>query len=92
MNKVDQDPMTVDILTQQLRIRGTVHVHKGSRLTDFINAHKDFIPVTQVQVTTLAEGRPLYRVNFMTVNRQFIVAVLPLPAAVKTSEPALATN
>ena len=76
-SKIEQEPLAVEILTQQLRIRGVLHIHKGSRLTDFINAHKDFIPVTQAQVATLSDGRFLYEAAFMSLNWQHVVAILP---------------
>ena len=89
MNKVEQEPVAVEILTQQLRIRGVLHIHKGSRLSDFINAHKDFLPVTQAQVISLTDGRPLYRVPFLSLNRQYVVAVLPLLATHAPASPGM---
>jgi hypothetical protein len=84
--KIEQEPMGVDILTQQLRIHGTIHVRKGIRLTDFVTAHKDFLPVTQAQIATLSDGRFLYEVPFMSLNWEHVVAILPTDAAQATLE------
>lgn len=84
--KIEQQAMAVEIFTQRLRIHGTIHVRKGSRLSDFANAHKDFIPVTQVQVAALADGRFLYEARFMSLNWQHVVAILPTDIAQASSE------
>jgi hypothetical protein len=62
---------------QMHRIRGFVHIRIGERLSDEINRDTLFLPVTNAEVSSL-DGELLYITDFMAVNRQQIIWVMPV--------------
>lgn len=74
-----KDKVQVVVITNLLRIEGTMHVLAGSRLTDAVNSKaKDFIAFTDAAVYSLADDRLLYEPEYVAVNREAISALFPL--------------
>ena len=76
------DIISKDVIRSEIQmvtcvIRGNVHVRKGDRLSDEINLPNLFLPVTGAEIFNL-EGEKLVSCNFMAVNREHIVWLLPL--------------
>jgi hypothetical protein len=69
-----QVPAIIQTLTH--RIHGTVHVRDGDRLIEELCNGHQFLAVTSAVVFTV-NGKPLYRSEFLTINREHIVWLLP---------------
>ena len=65
------------IQTMTHRIRGYVHVRKGDRLSDEINQNILFLAITNAEIFTL-EGEFVYTSEFLAVNRDHIVWLMPI--------------
>lgn len=78
-----QDERTeVIILTGDYRINGKISLAPGSRITDFILASEEFVVVTEAEVMN-QDGNVMLTASFMNVNREKIVAIMPVGLAVK---------
>jgi hypothetical protein len=77
--KVAKSEISVVIFTQRHRIEGKIHAVLGSRLTDFMNANtgQTFLPVTEARVYASSGERPLYTVDLLNVNRNYITVIIP---------------
>ncbi|TLM64781.1 MAG: hypothetical protein FDZ70_11350 [Actinobacteria bacterium] len=74
-----KDQVKVAVMTDRLRIEGTMHVLAGSRVTDALNSKaKDFIAFTDAAVFSLIDDRLLYEPEYVAVNREAIAALFPL--------------
>jgi hypothetical protein len=78
--------------TERHRIRGTVHLSRDgyrSRVSDLLNAsERDFLPLTDATVESLAGGEAPQSHPFLAVQRQHVVFVVPLdPEDVAREEP-----
>ena len=49
---------------------------RDERLTDYVRENKEFIAVTQVNVTD-REGKDLFRTHFLNVSTSHIEIILP---------------
>jgi hypothetical protein len=65
----------VVIFTQQHRIEGKAHILPGARFTDFMNTTTGFgfMPITDAKIYNLADGKLLYAVDFLSVNKNLVV-------------------
>ena len=72
---IPKNPCLSIIQTLTHRIQGTVYIKHGERLIEELN-HTGFIAVTQAIVYN-SQGTPLYHSDFLTINRENIVWVLP---------------
>jgi hypothetical protein len=73
---VSKDSIPVIIQTIKHRIQGKIHIHPGKRLKDEINSMEKFFAVTEA--TIFAEnGEKLYECEFFTLNREYILWLLP---------------
>jgi len=88
--KTPREKLLVLIYTVTHRIEGTYFKMPGSRLLDDLNGRKEFFPLTQVKVSSLAEGVPLFETEFMAIGKDQVVFVIekgpvdatpPAPAA-----------
>jgi len=68
--------MLVKIWTASFVITGEIDTMRDERLTDYIRENKDFIAVTQVNVTD-REGKALFRTHFLNVSTNHIEIILP---------------
>jgi hypothetical protein len=80
--KIFTDVVTKEVILSQIqtttnRIQGYVHVRKGERLSDEINQAYLFLSVTNVEIFSL-EGEILYTSDFLAVNRDHIVWLMPV--------------
>jgi hypothetical protein len=66
--------VTVQTLTQ--RIHGRIHIRSGERLKDEINHAELFLAITDATILDDA-GKPLYHGEFMAINREHIIWILP---------------
>lgn len=74
---VSKDVIRSDIQTVTHHIRGNVHVRKGDRLSDEINQSIVFLPVTKAEIYS-PDGEKLYSCDFLAVNREHIVWLMPV--------------
>jgi hypothetical protein len=75
MVMVEKMETGVIIFTQQHRIEGKAHIYPGGRFTDFMNAPTGlgFMPITDAKIYSLADGKLLYAVDFLSVNKNLVV-------------------
>ncbi len=74
---ISKDVIRSDIQTVLHHIRGDVHVRKGERLSDEINQPALFLPVTKAEIYN-QEGEMLYTSDFLAVNREHIIWLMPI--------------
>jgi hypothetical protein len=72
---ITKDPIPAAIQTLSHRIEGTVHVRRGDRLLDELTSAEQFLAVTGATVYT--KGEVVYRAEFLTINRDHIVWLMP---------------
>jgi len=73
---ISKEAVVCIIQTLMHRIRGSVHVRIGERLKDEIDQSKQFIAITDATVYSL-QGQMLYDSDFVILNRDHIVWLLP---------------
>lgn len=86
--KAHKEKLRVIIYTSNQRVRGEVHLYENSRLTDILNADtatKDFLPVTNAEVTDLRGGKS-FEVSFLSINRKHIETVMEDDEAIALSK------
>ena len=74
---ITKDSVAVVIQTAGFIIHGKVHVRPNERLKDELNANEQFLAVTEAIVFD-SDGAEKYRSDFISVNRDRIVWVLPV--------------
>jgi hypothetical protein len=72
-----KDVIRSHIQTQEHTILGYVHVRKGDRLSDEINQPSIFLAVTDAEIYS-QDGERLYSSDFLAVNREQIVWLMPV--------------
>lgn len=65
----------VIILTANYRIKGTIDLLPGARVTDYILAAKDFIAVTEAEVWGVGGGGLVLSAQFVDVSRDQIQVI-----------------
>jgi hypothetical protein len=73
---ITKDAVPCILQTLMHRIRGFVHVRIGERLIDEIGQSRQFLAVTQARVFSL-QGQELYHSDFVIVNRDHLVWIIP---------------
>lgn len=73
---VTKEPVSAMIQTITHTIEGNVFVRKGERLIDELGTCDQFLAVTDAVVRDHA-GEMLYSSDFLTVNRDHVVWILP---------------
>ncbi|MBI3740888.1 MAG: hypothetical protein HY257_03910 [Chloroflexi bacterium] len=58
-------------------IQGNLHLSLDHRLIDEMNTAERFIAVTDAEVFDLAGKTRLYRAEFLTLNKEHVVWILP---------------
>jgi len=86
--KTPREKLLVLIYTVTHRIEGTYFKMPGSRLLDDLNGRKEFFPLTQVKVSSLAEGVLLFETEFMAIGKDQVVFVVEKGPAEAPSAPA----
>ena len=72
----EQTGTRVIILAGGYRIKGTIDLLPGARVTDFMNEAKGFIAVTDAEVWETGDRRVL-TAPFINVSREHVVVVAP---------------
>lgn len=72
----DESKTQVTILTGTYRIRGSISLVPGARVTDYMVDAKGFIAVTDAEVWELT-GRQVLTAPFINVSRDHIQIVTP---------------
>ncbi len=73
---VFKDSITATIQTVRYRIDGKVYINRGARLIDDLNKSEQFLAVTDAMIFN-DDGEVLYKPDFITVNRDHIIWLLP---------------
>ncbi len=73
---VSTQTQPVIIQTRAHRIEGLVHIPPQERLKDILNEKEHFLAVTEAVVFG-SDGTELYRSEFLLVNRDTIVWLIP---------------
>ena len=73
---ISKIPTPVMIQTVTHRIHGNIHVSQDRRLKDELNHPEKFIAITDA-VIYLPDGQILYQANFLAVQRDEIIWVMP---------------
>jgi hypothetical protein len=66
----------VTILTGTYRIKGSIDLLPGARVTDFMAEARGFIAVTDAEVWEVV-GRQVFTAPFLNVNRDHIQIIAP---------------
>jgi hypothetical protein len=74
--KVTKNKIRVTIQTATNLLQGHIHVRPDLRLRDALNDGLQFIAVTNGKVLN-KEGEGLYRFDFLALNRDQVVWILP---------------
>lgn len=74
----DNDKTKVLILTSSYRIKGNIDLLPGARVTDFLDAAKDFIAVTDAEVYQAEGSSHILAAPFINVSRSHIQIVTPV--------------
>ena len=74
---ISKDIILSRIQTTTHRIQGYVHVRKDERLSDEINHAILFLAVTDAEIYS-PEGEILYTSDFLAINREQIVWLMPI--------------
>jgi hypothetical protein len=73
---ISKTPVPVTIQTGAHRIHGNIHVSQDRRLKDELDLPEKFIAVTEA-VIYLPDGQVLNQANFLAVQRDEIIWVMP---------------
>ena len=75
-NVIAKKPVSAMVQTLTHRIHGDVHVRPSERLKDEMNRSEKFLAITNATVYD-TRGQEIYRSNFLTINRDHIVWLIP---------------
>lgn len=74
--KTDDNRTRITMLTGSYRIKGTVELVAGARLTDYMTEAKAFFAVTDAEVWELTPGgRQVLSAPFINVSREHVEVV-----------------
>jgi hypothetical protein len=73
---VSKDPIPATIQTLTHRISGNVHIRRGERLIEELKSTGQFLAITEAKIYSI-RGKLLYKSDFMTVNRDHVVWIMP---------------
>jgi len=75
---VEKAQIPVIVFTNLHRIEATMYTYKDARILDELNAGaKDYIALTGVKVFSHEGKKPIYEVDFMAINKRYIVDIIP---------------
>ncbi|MEN6410731.1 MAG: hypothetical protein ABFD44_13600 [Anaerolineaceae bacterium] len=86
-NVIQKVPLPVIIQTQSHRINGEIYIRPDERLMDELNKSNEFLAVTNAVVLD-AQGGALYQANFLTLNRDQIIWLIPVQDLATSEKPA----
>lgn len=82
---VSKDLLRAVIQTTSHCIHATIHVNLGERLVDDLNHSNTFLALTDAEIIS-PSGELLYHRNFLILNRDYIVWIVPEEDANRQSE------
>ncbi|MEA4907591.1 MAG: hypothetical protein GYA17_12605 [Chloroflexi bacterium] len=82
---ISKTPVEVYIQLENYHIRGNIHTRPEDRIKDEVNLPERFLAVTDATIFS-AQGEALQRTNFIAVNREHILWVVPVSDIVSTDE------
>lgn len=83
--KINKDKISVVILTEHLKITGTMHTLAHERLTDFMEAPSPlFLAITKATICHLSDGKMIDQPEFLCLNKHEVTAIYPHPEAGKS--------
>lgn len=59
-------------LTDRYKIIGSIYISVNIRLNDFLLFSSDFIPVTDAVIYDVLDGKELFKVAFISLNKNMI--------------------
>ena len=74
---IPKDAILSIIQSSTHRIQGFVHIRKGERLSDEINNANHFLAITGAEIYS-PEGEVIYTSDFLAINRECIVWLMPI--------------
>ena len=83
MLKAPKDRLRAMILIPGFSIEGNLSLPPHTRLTDFINTAKQFIPVTDAKVLDTKNNSIVQETPFVELNRDFIISIVPVPEKIQ---------
>jgi hypothetical protein len=75
-NIISKTPVPVLIQTTLHRIHGNIHICHDQRLKDELDLTEKFIAITDAVIYS-PDGQVLYRANFLAIQRNEIIWVIP---------------
>jgi hypothetical protein len=75
-NVVSKQAIEVIIQMPSQQVRGNIHVRAGERMKDELDSAEIFMAVTDATVFD-SNGEELYKTEFIVVNRDHIVWIIP---------------
>lgn len=76
---VPKEKVKVTILVDRFRIVCNLFKYPGARLLDILNIKDNsFIPVTDAEIYSLADGKKLYNAAFLGINRNAVNFFFPM--------------
>lgn len=82
---INKDTIWTIIQTRSHRIQGLIYIRPDRRLKDELNNAELFLAVSDATITSL-EGGDMYRCNFMLVNRDHIIWMIPMDEPIQSEE------
>ncbi len=73
---VTKDTVPTIIQTLVTRIQGNMHVRINERIKDELNRGEQFLAITDANIFDL-QGQKLYNAEFMLINRDHVIWVIP---------------
>jgi hypothetical protein len=75
---MNENRTRVTILTGSYRVKGSIDLIPGARVTDYMTEAKDFIAVTDAEVWELeVGGRQLLAAPFLNVSKAHVQVIAP---------------
>lgn len=77
---ISREEIKVIIFVPSCRIEGNIHLPREGRISDFLSSQtKKFFPVTEAKVfSTMPQSQKfIYKTPFMTVNRRYVITLIP---------------
>lgn len=76
--KIDKESFEVVILTEKLKIIGTIYTLPQERLTDFMDdASSNYLPVTGATIYNIDDGNLIAKTKFLSISRTEVIVIFP---------------
>lgn len=76
---VPKEKIKVTMLVDRFRIVGHMHKYPGARMLDLVNIKEAaFIPVTDADIFSLADGKLVHHADFIGINRNAVSLFYPM--------------